>query len=147
MLSWGFDFILNRGTSSQDNSANIVLDWWRDVHFNFKTLLVGDGLYMNPNGVGYYMNTDIGYFRQIYYGGIVGLILILYYQYKIVTNCYRCLKTCDMRFLTYALFASLLAILAKGDADMFSEYILFLVFIENGIFYKVDKHNTNHERI
>ncbi len=67
-------------------ASNDVLETmyvWPD---NLKTWLIGDGYFNNPNGNinyigdsptgGYYMGTDVGYCRFIFYFGIVGLLAI-----------------------------------------------------------------------
>lgn len=66
---------------------------------NLKTWTVGDGLFNNPldsdpyyigKGVGdYYMSTDIGYLRFIFYFGIIGLTAFVLYFVKITQICAR----------------------------------------------------------
>ena len=113
------------------------MEWWKNAHFEIKTFLIGDGLYTNPNGVGYYMGTDIGFFRRIYYGGIIGLLLYLYYHYKIAYFTYKSIGTRDIKYMMLFLVLSYMVILAKGDANMLSLFVLYLVFFERGIFYRV----------
>lgn len=62
-----------------------------------KTWMIGDGYFSNPRDVdpmfigkdigGYYMGTDAGYLRFIYYFGIIGLILFMYLFYKCFSFC------------------------------------------------------------
>ena len=50
---------------------------------NLKTWLIGDGYFSNPYNIdpyftgrfvgGYYMSTDVGYLRFIFYSGLVGI--------------------------------------------------------------------------
>lgn len=142
ILKWGFDFLVNRDVSDQNDSAYTVIEWWKNVHFDFKTLIIGDGLYTNPNGPGYYMGTDIGFFRRIFYGGIIGLGIILYYHAKILKYIYLQQRTQEIKLLMLFIFASYLVILAKGDMTILSHVILFLVFFERGIFYKVNNNQA-----
>ena len=46
-----------------------------DRSFTPKTILIGDGKYKDGNN--YYMKTDVGYYRKIYYGGLTLLILMI----------------------------------------------------------------------
>lgn len=58
---------------------------------NFKTWLVGDGYFDNPYELdpyyigpkwgGFYMATDVGYLRFIFYFGLVGALPFIYYMY------------------------------------------------------------------
>ena len=70
---------------------------WPD---NLKTWLIGDGYFSNPAGdlnylgdltEGYYMNTDVGYLRFIYYFGLLGLS---FFSFTILFAG----KICRMRF-------------------------------------------------
>lgn len=70
---------------------------WPD---NLKTWLIGDGYFSNPAGdlnylgdltEGYYMNTDVGYLRFIYYFGLLGLS---FFSFMILFAG----KICRMRF-------------------------------------------------
>ncbi|MCM1138961.1 MAG: hypothetical protein NC453_10375 [Muribaculum sp.] len=94
----GFFSLVEKGewqTRSNDILQNMVV--WPD---NFKTWIIGDGYienpldnrldsfdpyYVGPTYSGYYMGTDIGYCRFIFYFGLVGLALFCCYFYK-VTN-------------------------------------------------------------
>ena len=59
---------------------------------NFKTWIIGDGYFNNPVNVdpyyvgevtgGYYMNTDIGYLRFIFYMGLTGLLAFSIFMCK-----------------------------------------------------------------
>lgn len=100
---------------------------------NVKTWVIGDGYFNNPRSdeyyvgymwKGFYMGTDVGYLRFIYYFGLIGLIL--YSIYMIVAG-----KICMDRFKGYnALFAILTAlnfiIWFKVSTDIFLVFALFL---------------------
>lgn len=59
---------------------------------NIKTWLIGDGYFENPYYLdpyyigkifyGYYMQTDIGYLRYIFYFGLIGLVFFCYFMIK-----------------------------------------------------------------
>ena len=63
-----------------------------------KTWIIGDGYFVNPSRdpnylgditEGYYMNTDVGYLRFIFYFGLVGLII---FSMMIVYSGYICIS-------------------------------------------------------
>lgn len=59
---------------------------------NIKTWIIGDGLWMAIDGSGYYMHTDVGYLRLIYYFGVIGLLIYFmteFYLLKITFRNYR----------------------------------------------------------
>ena len=87
MLRFGFEGFFNlveEGHWSTDSTSKLETMYvWPD---NLKTWIVGDGYFENqrndPNYIGnatvrgYYMGTDVGYCRYIFYFGIIGLIAI-----------------------------------------------------------------------
>lgn len=100
-----------------------------------KTWIIGDGYIVNPKNIdpyftgkmtrGYYMGTDIGYLRFIFYFGLTGLIAFSAVIYKAFRICYN-------RFTNYrALFVMLLLInfivWFKVSTDIFMVFALFLM--------------------
>jgi hypothetical protein len=80
----GFFSYFEKGEWTTDSTAKLETMYvWPD---NLKTWIVGDGYFANqrndPNYIGtatvrgYYMGTDVGYCRFIFYFGIIGLITI-----------------------------------------------------------------------
>lgn len=101
---------------------------------NFNTWLIGDGYienpyrrdpyYVGPNYGGYYMGTDIGYLRFIFYFGLIGLVIFISYFVKVA-------RACAERFPKYAtMFMLVLAInmiaWLKVATDIFLVFALFL---------------------
>lgn len=64
-------------TSSTDN----LLRMWTIVPENFSTWFLGDGFWNTPDGR-YYMGTDVGVLRNIYYIGLIGSFVYYYYCYR-----------------------------------------------------------------
>ena len=104
---------------------------WPD---NLKTWIIGDGYFSNsrydPNYLGdatdkgFYMGTDIGYLRFLFYFGILGLVWIIG---VLVYSAYVCAE----QFKKYAwLFIMALGvgliIWAKVSTDIFLFFCLFL---------------------
>lgn len=100
-----------------------------------KTWLIGDGYFSSPRDVdpmfigkivgGYYMGTDVGYLRFIFYSGLVGLAAISTVMCK---ACQICIKQ-DGKYT--ALFLLLLAVnfivWFKVSTDIFLVFALFLM--------------------
>ncbi len=129
----GFFSVAEKG-HWETNSNNILKNM---VVFpdNFKTWLIGDGYMENPLDTdiyftgkafhGFYMNTDIGYLRFIFYFGILGLLAFSAYMVEVA----RC---CIKKFPAYTVLFIIL-ILAnfifwfKVSTDLFVLFALFLV--------------------
>lgn len=121
-------------TGKWETNSNNILKNMIVFPDNFKTWMIGDGYienpyrrdpyYVGPNYGGYYMGTDIGYLRFIFYFGIIGLITFIIYFFKVA-------KTCVERFPKYAaMFWLILAInmivWLKVATDIFLVFAIFL---------------------
>ena len=121
-------------TGEWETNSNNILKEMIVFPDNMKTWIIGDGYFDNPywsdpyySGPkfhGYYMQTDIGYLRFIFYFGLIGLSAFLAYFCKVA-------KSCATRFPTYsAMFVLLLAInlivWLKVSTDIFLVFAIFL---------------------
>lgn len=105
---------------------------------NLKTWIIGDGYfenpyysdsepyYVGPKMGGYYMGTDVGYLRFIFYFGLIGLFVFSYFMWLSG-------KVCMQKFKKEkALFVLLLMVhfivWLKVATDIFLVFALFLVF-------------------
>lgn len=147
IISWAFGVFM--GDSLDSGSVGVVLSWWKNMDFDFTTFLVGDALYTTPDGH-YYKKVDIGYFREIFYGGIVWVFLNLLLHYKILKFAY--LNNADRvrKYMYMAMFVCYMLILAKGDKSMVPLFMIFLMFESKGFFEKninkdlsINKTNNN----
>lgn len=81
IFNWVFEVFINMNESGYWESAST--DQLQGMYIfpdNILTWLLGDGRV--SNGLGFYMNTDVGYIRSIFYWGILGSIVYYYTQYK-----------------------------------------------------------------
>lgn len=121
-------------TGKWETNSNNILKNMIVFPDNLKTWLIGDGYienpysrdpyYVGPNFGGYYMATDIGYLRFIFYFGVIGLVTFISYFFKVA-------KTCVSRFPKYAtMFWLVLAInmivWLKVSTDIFLVFAIFL---------------------
>lgn len=100
---------------------------------NFKTWVIGDGYmvdpdidpyYIGPESWGYYMNTDVGYSRFIFYFGLIGLCLFSLFFVKISQisiKRFNCGK-----WLFIILLVLNFCIWMKVTTDIFVAFALFL---------------------
>jgi hypothetical protein len=101
---------------------------------NAKTWIIGDGYfdgptntdpyYVGPPMTGFYMWTDVGYLRFIFYFGLIGLAAFMFFFIK-------CGQVCAHKFRNYALLFWLLMLLNfiiwfKVSTDIFVVLAIFL---------------------
>ena len=106
---------------------------------NVKTWLIGDGYFDNPINTnpyfigeirgGFYMGTDIGYLRFIFYFGLLGLSLFSIYFCKVAATCASRFKTHRALFLLVLLFN--FVVWFKVSTDIYIFFALFLCISEN----------------
>lgn len=70
------------GGKFESASTNGLKKFYENFHPSDKTFLLGDGYWMDLNGKGYYGHTDVGFMRNIYYGGIFYTLI----QYTLVIS-------------------------------------------------------------
>ena len=128
----GFFSIVENG--KWETNSNTMLKNMIVFPENAMTWIIGDGYMESPSTVdpyyvganyrGYYMETDIGYLRFIFYFGLIGLATFIAYFFKVA-------KTCVSRFPKYAtMFWLVLAInmivWLKVATDIFLVFAIFL---------------------
>lgn len=87
-LKWVFEIFINLDESgSLESDSTNQLQGMYIFPDNFYTWLLGDGRTSNGH-LGFYMDTDVGYIRSVFYWGIIGSIVYYYIQFR----CYILLK-------------------------------------------------------
>lgn len=101
-----------------------------------KTWIVGDGYFSNPywsdpyylwqgqNRRGFYMGTDVGYLRFIFYFGMIGLVAFSIFFVDCARQTYKLLPRYGMLIL-FTLLAGF-AVWLKVATDVFFQFALFL---------------------
>lgn len=84
LLRFGFEGFFNyleTGTWETDSTDRLQTMWVYPE--SFKTWIIGDGYFEDPSdSTKFYMGTDVGYLRFIFYSGLIGLsIFSLYFIY------------------------------------------------------------------
>lgn len=101
---------------------------------NMKTWIIGDGyfsnpyfsdpLYIGPFIAGYYMGTDIGYLRFIFYFGLVGLVAFSYFMLSVAQECVKALGGKKLLILYLLLLGFLIWL--KVATDVFLVFALLI---------------------
>ena len=129
----GFFSLFEKGTwevSSNDRLMKMYV-----FPDNLKTWIIGDGYFSNPYNTdpfyigvksgGYYMGTDVGYLRFIFYFGLIGLSAFIAFFMKTYNLCVK-------RFTEYKLLFFMLLILNfliwfKVSTDIFPIFALLIM--------------------
>jgi hypothetical protein len=134
-LRFGFEgfFSLVETGKWETSSNNILFEHMIVFPETIKTWLVGDGYGGNPEGDpyyigpdfhGFYMGTDIGYLRFLFYFGIFGLIALVSLICYAAGICVRRFQSYRMMFLL--ILAVNLIVWFKVSTDIFMVFALFL---------------------
>lgn len=124
-VAWefGFELIINYFEHGQveSPSTNRLQEMYVFPQ-NISTYIFGDGRFYeilgNPSG-GYYMETDVGYLRLIYYFGIVGCILFYWLQFLPIKQIGQCFLNKNDRYkFIIVMFTFVLIVGFKGLADL-----------------------------
>ncbi|MBR3303592.1 MAG: hypothetical protein IKI67_05360 [Bacteroidales bacterium] len=135
---FGFELFFNLSEKGrlETNSSNFLLEKMIVWPESLKTWLIGDGFALNQNsnldyfgkrGFGFYMSTDIGYLRYIYYFGLIGLTLItalFVYATAILSRYFRKAKIMFLLLLVMNLIGWL-----KVSSDIIMVFCPFLVLM------------------
>lgn len=121
-VSFGFELFINmiegRGVETASTNSLIKMFVWPD---SLATWMIGDGRWNAVSGAGYYMYTDVGYLRLIYYFGVVGLCLFFVYQFFVFLFSFRPF------FMVSAVFIYFLVLNIKGDVDITNLCMIFFM--------------------
>lgn len=129
LVSWAFELFINFGDGGklESESTNQLKDMYI-FPSDLKTWLFGDGKTVNDSG-GFYMGSDVGYIRSIFYWGIIGTCIYLYIQYYMVRMATINNFNKQFRVFLYFLFIFFLVYWLK---DLFSieKYICLLIMVQ-----------------
>lgn len=128
----GFFNLAEHGTFSYASSETLKTMYvWPD---NLKTWVVGDGYFTNPRNtdphytgeryLGYYMGTDVGYLRFIFYFGMIGLLAFSFFMLKVGQVCIK--KFPQWRGMFLMLLLTHFVIWFKVSSDLFMGFAIFL---------------------
>lgn len=128
----GFFSLAEKGEWNVRSNNQLMSMWvWPD---NLMTWMIGDGYFNNPNAnpyyIGptfkdYYMGTDIGYCRFIFYFGLIGLAVFCAYFINCAKLCSNNIPQC--RILFWLILLINFIGWAKVSSDIFPIYALILM--------------------
>lgn len=120
LIQFAFEMFINLKNKGelQTDSTDVLKNMFI-LPDNLKTWIIGDGYWMNPVGEGYYMHTDVGFLRAIYYFGLAGLLSFILSQLIILKY------SLNKKLLFITILAYFLILNVKG----FFEYTPFFALL------------------
>lgn len=124
LLKFGFEFFYNyEKTGNFESASTNRLQEMYILPDNLKTWIIGDGKYNTADGH-YYMSTDVGYLRLLFYGGLPMVLAFYYFSWCIIKQIYVIDKNRSLHIFLIYTFIYLLILGFKGLADLNSFYLL-----------------------
>lgn len=142
LFMFAFESFFNLAESGEfeTHSTSELLDMWTHIPEHLKTWIIGDGYFLNPYAydpyyIGvhrwtYYMGTDVGYLRFIFYFGLVGLLAFIGFMVCCARECGR--KYDRDKTLFVLLLLMNMVLWAKVSTDLFVIFALFLLADKTG---------------
>lgn len=128
-FDYGFEGFINfyeTGSFSTHSSDLLVNSIGDIIPDNRKTWLIGDGYFADPYDPSkFYMGTDMGYIRLIFYCGLTGLAIFIIYF--ICCTYVLCRRERHLTLFFICLFIIQLIIWVKIPTDIFCFYALILL--------------------
>ena len=129
----GFFSLWEKGewqTTSNDRLMNMYV-----FPDNLKTWIIGDGYFENPywtdsyyigdgGGSAFYMHTDVGYCRFLFYFGLMGLGAFMFFMYRAMQICWNRFGSYRIMFLIILLLNYMVWV--KVSSDLFLVFAIFL---------------------
>ncbi|HCJ7937326.1 TPA: hypothetical protein NV510_003020, partial [Acinetobacter baumannii] len=131
-IAFGLDFLFNTKNSQASSSFNGLKEMYDILPDNLRTWILGDAKYkvVSQNGdfSSYYKETDVGYFRIVFYNGLVGLLLFFLMTFYILKKSFY-----FSGFLIFVLLLCFFSLNLKGVATIYS--FCFLFFLVDSALY------------
>lgn len=148
MINWAFEMFINFIETGhfETNSSNITLSMYSIIPDNIRTWLIGDGLWMDFYGIGYYKGTDVGFLRIIWYFGLVGLLSMIVYLKKYTSYIFnnKLVFGKSSRWFYWLILLYVILMNCKGFADVYFLSAIFLFCTnENNTLTISRKNRTN----
>lgn len=146
VLKWAFEFFYNYSdTGSFESSSTNRLKEMYVIPTDFFTYIIGDGKYNLSEG-GYYMSTDVGYLRLLYYGGIPMIMSFYFFMYYMIKYIIRYNASIVDKYLFFIIFLYLIILNFKGLADINSVLTIIYIFSYFNYYQTLKFVDNNHGR-
>lgn len=126
LINWAFELFIKYSESGsfESDSTNELKEMYI-FPSDIKTWIIGDGKSLNGD-IGFYMETDVGYVRSIFYWGLIGSVFYYFSQFYF----YKIFKSiCNSEVITTYVYFILICFYIYSFKDFYSIDKLLLMFI------------------
>lgn len=125
-----FEIFINASEekSLETGSTNRLLEMYEILPQSKSTWWFGDGKMLASDG-GYYMNTDVGYLRLIFYFGLPATLFFVFVQYKYYKILSKASNSSALKYFFLMLLILFLIVNFKGLHYNTTHITIFLVFM------------------
>ena len=132
----------------ETTSTNILMKMYEYVPETTKTWIIGDGYLWSPTNIDpyyvgdapdteYYMGTDVGYYRLIFYFGIIGLIVFICFLFYAMLEGVRRYPSDKLTFVF--IFIINMVCWLKVGTDVFTLYAILLNVDDENVLENAEK--------
>ena len=142
LVSWAFELFINVGDSGQieTESTNQLKNMYI-FPSSIDTWILGDGRTIDEYG-GFYMGSDVGYIRSIFYWGITGTFIYLFIQYKMARKAFFGTQCDAYRIFVIFIYIFLLVYWLK---DLYTiEKLICLLIMVRAMSNRISKNRDMH---
>lgn len=134
-FNYAFELVINiiDGNGIRTASTEELKDMYVFPN-NIQTYLIGEGKMFLSDNISFYMDTDVGYLRLIYFFGIIGLLLYILLQIVPLVLMILNSKITFFKYLSFLSIILFLILMFKGLTDLY--YIFALFYFINHYFFK-----------
>lgn len=126
LMRYGFDAFFNYFEEGElrTNSTDALMEVYIFPEA-LKSFIIGDGLFADPLNpeTSYYMHTDVGYSRLLFYFGIIGSFTYFFMHYYVSKKCWQLDK--KNQYLYIMLLILFFILLNKGVVNLMHVFMLF----------------------
>lgn len=141
-INWAFEIVLSyiNSGSAETGSTNHLQTMYM-LPSTLKTFLIGDGLLYYEDGT-YYMHTDVGYLRLLFYWGTFGIVICFLLQFILFHIIYKqSNRNREVKYLIIIILLYAIILNLKGFIELNFLSFLILSFLvinrSRGIFFEL----------
>ena len=142
LLPFALEPVINLFENNElsSRSTDILFTMW-DRPMNISEFFIGTGYFTGPDGH-YYLHTDVGVLRNLFFWGIVGFILLISYQIYLT---YPLLKDRNTRLMAITVLGFLALCECKAVAIGFNKFSFSILFLLSSFLNFNRIPQTNHK--
>ncbi|MFV4844885.1 hypothetical protein ACNJKD_00120 [Edwardsiella tarda] len=122
-------------------STDILYNMW-NINVGVSDIIYGTGWFTNPQTNEYYFGTDVGYLRNLLYGGLFWMVALVIYQFLLFGDFKRLNKDRNIKLFIFIFIFMLMLLEVKAMSIGYNKYV-FTVSVLLGLSFK-DRYRNGH---